>query len=365
VRVLHVSGGQVYGGIERMLVTLASTASDDLTQLFAVAPTDRLWRELQERGVDPVMLPSPRASRPLSVLKARRAFDRQLAELAPDAAIFHGSWTHAMFAPVARDRGARVVFWQHAPILNRHWPDRWASWTAPDVLIANSLFTASAPAFPKALTRVIYCPVTAPPAIADEARTAGRAALGAREEDVVVLMAARLEMLKGHHILIDAAGQIQGTNAIVWIAGGVQRAEEQAYFDRVARAAAALRGRVRLLGNRADVTHLMQLADIYCQPNVAAESFGIAIAEAMRAARPCIVSDVGGPAELVDESCGMITAPGDTSGVAAAIAVLAGDPPRRLAMGRAAAVRAHRMTDPAGRVSELAELLAMEPAHGG
>lgn len=364
MRVLHVSGGQVYGGIERMLVTLASAASNELTQLFAVAPQARLWRELQDRGVDPVMLPSPRASRPLSVLKARRAFDRQLAELSPDAAIFHGSWTHAMFAAVARDHGARVVFWQHTPILNPHWPDRWASWTAPDVLIANSLFTASAPAFRGALARVIYCPVAAAPALGDVARAAERAVLGASEGDVVVLMAARLEINKGHHILIEAVRQIADTNLIVWLAGGVQRPEERAYLDRLERAAAPLGARVRLLGDRADVPQLMQLADIYCQPNVAPEPFGVAIAEAMRAARPCVVSDAGGAAELVDESCGMLTAPGDAAGVASAIAALADDAARRRAMGRAAAARAQRMTDPAGRVSELAALLAMEPAHG-
>jgi glycosyltransferase involved in cell wall biosynthesis len=184
---------------------------------------------------------------------------------------------------------------------------------------------------------------------------------------VAVLMAARLEAWKGHRVLIEAARLLGDAIVKIWIAGGVQRPSEQAYFDQL-RAdvlASGLQTSVSLLGEREDVPALMQLADIYCQPNTAPEPFGIAIAEAMRAGLPCVVSNAGGAAELVDDGCGVLTAPGDAVAVSAGIARLAADPGRRGAMGRAAAGRAARMTDPAGRVAELAAALSVQPVHAG
>ena len=50
MRVLHVAGGDLYGGIERMLATLAGTTHDAVTQQFAVSAGGRLWRELRDLG---------------------------------------------------------------------------------------------------------------------------------------------------------------------------------------------------------------------------------------------------------------------------------------------------------------------------
>lgn len=359
MRVLHVTGGDVFGGIERMLATLAATRSDALIQQFAVSPENRLSRELRDMGLEPAALPSARASRPLSVLRARRAFARVLSDLKPDAAVFHGSWTHAMFATVAREHGSIVAFWQHAPITVPRWPDRWAAWTAPDVSIVNSRFTASAPAFPSVPGHIIYCPVPMPPSMSVEERRAGRAALGADDQNVIVLMAARLESWKGHTALIEAARLVGRGDVRIWIAGGVQRPVERPYLEQLEAQISrdGLAASVSLLGERTDVPALMRLADIYCQPNLAPEPFGIAIAEAMRAALPCIVSNTGGAAELVNATCGILTPPGDACGVAAAIDRLARDRAERSALGLAGALRAASMTDPAGRLAELVAAL--------
>lgn len=364
---LHVAGGDLYGGIERMLVTLAATRSDVLFQQFAVSPAGRLSRELRASGVDPLALPMARASRPLSVLGARREFGRTLSDLKPDAAIFHGSWTHALFAPVARERGALVAFWQHQPISHPRWPDRWAARTRPDITIANSRFTAAAPAFPGIRAAVIHCPVPAVAGMSAQRRRDGRAALGSRDTDVVVLMAARLERWKGHTVLLQAAKRLTNQHLKVWIAGGVQRAAEQPYFDQLQAEAGSVgvETRVSLLGEREDVPELMQMGDIYCQPNLEPEPFGIAIAEAMRAGLPCLVSNAGGAAELVDSECGILTAPGDADAVSTGLSRLAADAALRIQMGRAAAVRAARMTDPPGRLVELAAALTAKAAHAG
>lgn len=358
---LHVAGGDLYGGIERMLATLAATSSDRLEQQFAVSPANRLYLELRDVNARVVALPHARASRPVTILSARREFKRLLDESNPGAAIFHGSWTHGMFAPVAKGSSPIVAFWQHAPITSPRWPDRWASWTRPDVLIANSGFTASAPAFSALSPSIIYCPVlqVRPPSVAE--RVAARQQLGAGDSDVVVLMAARLEEWKGHGVLIEAARLLRSPLVKIWIAGGVQRPEEEAYFEDLQHAAAAA-GNVTLLGQRNDIQRLMGVADVYCQPNTAPEPFGLAIAEAMSAGVPCVVSRSGGAAELVNDECGVLTAPGDSQSVADALHSLIADRARRIALGEAARRRAALLTDPVARLDQLADALGLASA---
>jgi glycosyltransferase involved in cell wall biosynthesis len=118
-----------------------------------------------------------------------------------------------------------------------------------------------------------------------------------------------------------------------------------------------LQQRISLLGERTDVPTLMRLADVYCQPNRKGEPFGIAIAEAMRSRLPGVVSGGGGAAELLDESCGVATPPGDADAIAAALHGLIRDSYVRVAKGEAAAARAARLTDPAARVQDFADLV--------
>jgi glycosyltransferase involved in cell wall biosynthesis len=359
---LHVSAGNGYGGIERMLVTLAATAHPRLSQHFVVSFAGRLERELVAAGAAVHRLPSPRASRPVLIWRARRAFASVLDEVAPDAVVFHGAWPHAMFASTARARGAGVGFWQHQPIARPAWPDRWARRVRPDFVVFNSAFTQARPAFADLPGRVIHCPVEAPPPVDPAERRAKRASLEATDEDVVVLMAARLESWKGHAVLLEAARHLPASGLRVWIAGGAQRAGEERYFDALALAARGSNGVVSLLGERTDVPELMRLADVYCQPNLRGEPFGIAIAEAMRAGLPCVVSAPGGASELLDDSCAIVTTPGDAEAIADALGRLAADPERRTAMGRSAAARAAVFTDPAGRLDELEAVLGVHAA---
>ncbi|MGH9372695.1 MAG: glycosyltransferase [Vicinamibacterales bacterium] len=359
--VLHVAAGNGYGGIERMLVTMAATPHR-LSQQFVVAFGGRLQRGLEAAGAAVHRLPSPRASRPLMIWRARRAFASVLDEVTPDAAIFHGAWPHAMFAAAARAAGTSVGFWQHQPVSRPAWPDRWARRVRPDFVVCNSAFTQARPAFPDVPGQVIHCPVVEPPVVEPAERRAIRAAFGAQDDDLVVLMAARLERWKGHEVLLDAARMLRSVRVRVWMAGGVQRPGEVGHHDALVAASRELGGVVSLLGERDDVPTLMRLADVYCQPNLKGEPFGIAIAEAMRAGLPCVVSAAGGAAELLDDTCAIITAPGDAPAVAAALQWFVEEPLARAAMGRVAIERSSRLTDPVARLDELATLVAARTA---
>lgn len=341
-----------------MLVTLAATPHPAVRQEYVVSFGGRFEQELQAAGVVVHRLPSPRASRPLMVWRARRAFMDVQAKAAPDVTIFHSAWPHAMFAGTARAGGARICFWQHQPIATPAWPDRWARLVRPDVAVFNSRFSEAHPAFPAVPGHVIYCAVAQPPAMSPADRRSLRASLAAGDQDVVVLMAARLERWKGHEVLLRAAALLPSDTPLrIWIAGASQGSGSR-YALALAASAAALGARVSLLGERDDVPALMRAADIYSQPNLKGEPFGIAIAEAMRAALPCVVSAGGGAAELLDESCGVVVAPGDAQGLADALQRLASDPALRRQIGEAAERRASALTDPAGRIRELVEVLS-------
>ncbi len=162
--------------------------------------------------------------------------------------------------------------------------------------------------------------------MAADQRVRGRRALGAADDDVVVFMAARFEAWKGQHgAHRSGRSGCSRADVKIWIAGGVQRPEERSFSEQLESQidGPACEASVSLLGERTTFRRCFALADIYCQPNLAPEPFGIAIAEAMRAGLPCVVSNAGGAAELVDGTCGVLTTPGDAVSVAAAMALLA------------------------------------------
>jgi glycosyltransferase involved in cell wall biosynthesis len=265
-----------------------------------------------------------------------------------------------------RRRGLPLVFWQHEPGGREKFHDKVGAWTPPDLVIANSEFTAGSSAlrFPSVPVEVIYCPVPAPPASGPEVRDEVRRELGTAPETVVLLQASRLDRLKGTHVLIEALGGLADVPGwAFWLAGGIQRAPDRAYRDELEARAEALgiAGRVRFLGSRTDVPRLLAAADVYCQANVGPESFGIALVEALDAGVPVVTSRLGGAVEVIDASCGELLPAGDVPALRDALAGLIADPARRRALGDAGPARARRLCDPSATLGRLAEVLGRRP----
>ena len=75
----------------------------------------------------------------------------------------------------------------------------------------------------------------------------------------------------------------------------------------------------------------------------ASEGTPVTIIEALAAARPVVVTAVGGVPDVVDEGeTGFLVAPGDAQAMAERLDVLARDPARRTAMGEAGRERVLR-----------------------
>ena len=362
LRVLHVHSGNLFGGVERILETLACRAQPGLMRSeFALCFTGRLSRTLEACGADVVSLGSVRISRPWQMLRARKALAEALAATPPDLAVVHSAWSHWIFGSTIR-RFSPLVRWLHAAETGQSWQERAAGRQPPSLVICNSHYTcqASEGRYRGVPRQVWYAPVAIAPT-APDSRTSIRRELDTPDTARVIVIAARLEPLKGHRTLIDALSQLDAALPWrCWIAGGAQRPAESSYLTELQHDVdrAGLAGRVQFLGERSDVTTMLAAADVYCQPNDGPDAYGLSFIEAMAAGLPIVSTRLGAAGEVVDASCGLLVAAHAPQDVAAALRTLLTDESRRVAMAKAARLRALSFSDVDGAMVALAGTLA-------
>lgn len=358
---MHIVSGRLYGGVETLLVTLARCRElcPAMQPEFALCFDGRLREELAATGVPVHMLGQARTRHPLSVLRARRRLRKLMIERSTDIVVCHMAWAQAMFGGVARAASVPLVFWMHGATDARHWLERWARLTPPDLAICNSQFTgAMLPLlYPDASTEVIHYPVTAPAAdYSTNDREAARTELDTPSDANVIVQASRMESWKGHRVLLEALASVRDLPGwICWMIGGAQRAQEIRYESELHETAKRLgiAERVRFLGQRNDVSRLLSAADIYCQPNIDPEPFGIVLVEALYARLPVVTSALGGAIEVIDSSCGILVTPNNSVEVASALRRLVTEDELRHRLGRAGPARARALTDPAVQIPRL------------
>jgi glycosyltransferase involved in cell wall biosynthesis len=361
MRVMHIVSGRLYGGVETLLVTLARSRNlcPAMDPEFALCFDGRLREELAASGVAVHLLGEVRARNPLSVLRARRALREVLNARGIDVVICHLPWTQAILGPSVRSAEIPLVFWMHGEMNGLGWLDRWAARTPPDAAICNSKYTAQTLPliFPRVPSQVIYMPVAGPDLDrAAQDRLEIRREFNTPTDAVVIAQVGRVERLKGHLVHLEALSQLREVPKwIAWFVGGAQRPEEVAYEAELKSAAIALgiADRVRCVGERSDVAKILAASDVFCQPNIAPEGFGITFVEALHAGLPVVTSALGGSLEIVDSSCGILVPPRETEPVAYALAKLISGRDLRSRLGAAGRARAKQLTDPAAQMSLL------------
>jgi glycosyltransferase involved in cell wall biosynthesis len=365
MRVLHISSGNLYGGVEAFLATLLREApcAPGMEPDFATCFEGRLSSQLAVMGRPPHSLQSPRLSRPLSVLRARRALSALLKRESYDVVVCHQPWACVVFGSAIRAAGFPVVLWVHMATDGRHWLERLCRIVRPDLALCNSRFTADQTStwLPHTSTEVVYCPVSGSPhAARPDRRSSLRRSLRASSDDVVLVQVSRLEAFKGQHVLLDALSRLTDLPRwVCWIVGGAQRASELDYLHRLQAVAreSGIGDRVRFTGERDDVPSLLSAADIYCQPNTDPEGFGLTFVEAMREGLPVVTSGIGGACEIVDGSCGVLTPPGNAESLATSLRRLIVDTGLRSQLGAEARKRPAQLCDPNVQMRRIQALL--------
>ena len=380
MKVLHLTSGNLYGGVEAMLVTLARfrAVCAEMDPHVGICFEGRLAEELESWGVAPHRLGAAAIRRPWTIAAARQRLRLLLRASRFEVVICHQSWPMALFGPMVLETGIPLVFWAHGGITGKHWLERWSKRTVPVLAIANSRFTAQTIGllYPRVQARVVYCPV--PLTRRQESRREQvRASLGTGSDELVIVQVSRMEAWKGQHLLLQALAELKNVpNWRCWLIGGAQRPKEIRYAQELKQSTVQLGidDRVRFAGARTDVPDVLGAADIFCQPNAAPEPFGISLVEALDAGLPAVTTNFGGGAEIVDHTCGLLTQPASPTSVAHALRLLLTSSTLRRQLGASGPARARALSDPARQLPALHDALSAavgkhrveerEPAHG-
>jgi glycosyltransferase involved in cell wall biosynthesis len=149
----------------------------------------------------------------------------------------------------------------------------------------------------------------------------------------VVMSVGRLIGWKGLRIIIEAITQIPELHYVV-VGEGAERPRLEELAARL-----GLRERVHFLGG---IDHdllppLLRAADIFVQPSIGEEAFGITVIEAMASGLPVVASRNGGMLEIITDGENGVLAPvGDVNAWRDALRSLLGDRARLAAIGQRA-----------------------------
>ena len=168
-------------------------------------------------------------------------------------------------------------------------------------------------------------------------RASARTALGLAADARVVLTVGSLTPQKAQDVLLEAFATIPARvpEALLLIAG--EGRLEPALRER--HAALGLGERVRFLGARRDVDALLAACDVFVLSSVR-EGLSVTLLEAMRAARACVATDVGGnPEAVADGVNGRIVPVRDPDALAEALVQSLADPERTASFGAAGRAR--------------------------
>ncbi len=216
-------------------------------------------------------------------------------------------------------------------------------------VVANSNYTARSvwASAPGARVEVVHNPVDLArwdPARID--RAWARARLGAAgEREVLLGVVAQLSPWKGQDTAIQALRLLreEGIDAHLLLIGSAKFVARSTRFDNEAYVAglraqvadAGLQDRVSWLGEREDVPELVRALDILLLPSTE-EPFGRAVIEAMALAVPVLATNVGGPAEIIEDGLeGYLLAPHEPGAWARAVRAIVERADRGVGMGRA------------------------------
>ncbi len=164
----------------------------------------------------------------------------------------------------------------------------------------------------------------------EEIRAEVRQQLGLSPTASMLLSVGEINQNKNHIVVLKAMAKLQDVSIHYYICGAGALEQKLKTFAQ----SNDLQDNIHFLGYRTDVKELLQACDLFLMPSYR-EGLSRSIMEAMASGLPCIVSDIRGNIDLIQNDIGgYVIGPRDHDGAAAAIERLTGDPSLRARMGR-------------------------------
>lgn len=330
-KILHVITGLGLGGAEHMLYKLLSNMSANrFSQSVIVMMEEGVYGpKIAALGM-PVFSLGMRRGRP--TIKSIYKFKKIVETLQPDLIqgwMYHGNL--AAFAAKAIASGKPSIFWNIRQTLYqiRHEKNltrlviKLGAWLSSyaDKIIYNSAVSAEQHELNGYSTaKRVLIPNGFDTEVlkrSEISRTLIRSELAIQENQLLIGTVARFHPIKDYGNLIRAAELVRKkrSDAQFALVGSGVDYTEPALRDSIHKA--KLSSSCHLLGERFDIADLMSAFDIFVLPS-SGEGFPNVIGEAMSCELPCIVTDVGDSA-LVVNGCGSVVPAGDSKALAAAI----------------------------------------------
>lgn len=150
--------------------------------------------------------------------------------------------------------------------------------------------------------------------------------------EVVITIVARQNFEKGYFELVKALGMIKDHDWTALFIGEDEGAGEQI---KLCLNQEGIANRVRVLGNRSDIAHLLAASDIYVLPSYR-EGLPRSLIEAQAMQLPAIVTNIRGCREIIQDGInGLLVPIHDSNALAKALLCLIDNPDKRKVMGQA------------------------------
>jgi len=241
--------------------------------------------------------------------------------------------------------GTKVIFTEHG----RFYPDR-SSWKRkyinPFLVKLTDHITAISKATKQALVNYEYIPASkieviyngiAELQISDAAARQLREELSISDDTLILGTISRLDPIKNHRLLISTFAIVQKKYpnlSLLVVGDGEIRPELETLVDEL-----NISDKVIFTGFQANPVSYLQLMDIFLLPSLS-EGTAMTLLEAMSLSKACIVTDVGGNPEIIEDKInGLVTPSDDKNKLVAACEMLLKNSELRIKLGNAGRTR--------------------------
>lgn len=335
---MYVTTGLHGGGAERLLTNmLLRQEAHGPMSVVSLMPGGVFRRTLEESGIDVTDLGMTRYRHALRAVFALAALIRARRPSAVYGWMYHGnvlSMLALLLAGLPRTQLFWGIFTTDADGGGFRWQTRMlrglsaflSRWTGGVIYNAEEARDYHRRIGFREPRSVVISNCVDPQVFRRDSRQRGdlRAELGIDADSVVVAIVARVDPMKDWRTMREAVRDLPGVVTVA-IGKGTDAMPPQAGFLG--------------LGWRDDVVRILSAADLFLLGSAFGEGTSLALGEAMSCGLPCIVTDVGGSAALVDGG-GIVVEPRNPAAIREAIVSLAADRERREALGRIALARA-------------------------